>query len=311
MKKYFLLSLFAIIVHFSAQGQCKLINGSFENWSEQELPLELEDGSVITGRALIPDNYGPYFRYAIQLFGIFLGDTARLDQFKNNTQDFLGIDRSEDASEGQYALKLYGDEFLNVSDIIILGDCNLLPESISIDVRHVGTATDSIGIYAYWDKGLNLGSDDENEPIALIQYIDGFETDTDYKTITIPFEQINSEIGDTLSLSIAALFADPASSYFLIDNIRLNTIAKTGEASIVGLVKAGPNPSNGLIQIESEIQNGSQWIVYDALGHMVDRGVFDQQVSIDLTNRAAGMYVVKVGNRSGTAFTSEKILIVK
>lgn len=311
MKKYFLLPLFAIIVHFSAQGQCSLTNGSFESWSELELPLELEDGSVITGRALIPDNYGPYFRYAVQLFGIFFGDTTSLDQFKNNTQDFLGIDRSEDASEGQYALKLYGDEFLNISDIISLGDCNELPASISLDVRHVGTAEDSIGISVYWDKGLNLGSDPENEPIALIQYKEGFETDTDYKTITIPFELVSGEVGDTLSLNIAALFSDPASSYFLFDNIRLNTTAKTDETSIAGLVKTGPNPSNGLIHIQSAIQNGSQWIVYDALGRVVDSGVFDQQVTVDMTNRAAGMYVVKVGNRAGTAFTSEKILIVK
>jgi|GEM_PF-4195458 len=311
MKRILLLSMLCSLLQFSANAQCIIPNPSFENWSQQEFPLEFEDGSVITGSALMPDNYMSLYKFAFGLFVLAFGDSTDYANFENNTQDFFGVARSEDASEGNYALKLYGNSSLDFSDIVGQNECEEIPESFSLDVKHVGIGFDTLVVSAMWDQGLNVGSDEENPPNAFAAILEGFSEDGSYQTITIPIEKLNENPSDTFAINFFTTFENYQNSYFLFDNLKFNYSANTQDDFTKNSVQLTPNPARGEFTIKSDIQNGAKVEILDAVGRIIKNIVLDDHIKVDLTGYPTGIYLVKISDHKGKLIAIEKLVLIK
>ena len=83
-----------------------------------------------------------------------------------------------------------------------------------------------------------------------------------------------------------------------------------GFADIVNnLFKVSPNPSNGIINITSSLNEDASITVYDYQGRVVYQA-FNTSINnevLDLSNEAKGMYLIQVSSATGVAF--EKIIV--
>ena len=220
MKKI-LLALLLTFSCFFANAQCDYLNGDLEDWTT--FPLDLGTGPQ---DVMLPDNHISSVRFLFQLIEIFfLGNPDPLILFANDPQLFMGIDKSTDASSGEFAVQLQADAFLNIADLWSVIACDEIQDSFKVDIRHVGTSSDTMFIYGAYDENVaplpeSQATLDTLAAYFLYQLV--FDTITEYTTFTFPvfINDPNAPV-DTFSFLALASFGDP-DSYFLIDNIRFS-----------------------------------------------------------------------------------------
>ena len=219
MKKQLLVFLLSFTCFF-ANAQCDYVNGNLEEWTV--LPLELD---TVTNDVLLPDNHVSSIRFLFQLIEIFfLGNPQPLQLFADDPQLFMGIDRSTDASKGQYAVKLQADAFLNIADLWSVIPCDEIQDSFKIDIKHVGNSNDTIIIYGAYDANVAPIPQDQAALDSLAAYFIYqiiYDTTTEYSTFTFPVF-INDPNAPVDTFSFLAFGTMSADSYFLLDNIRFN-----------------------------------------------------------------------------------------
>lgn len=178
--------------------------------------------------------------------------------------NFLGTQRSTDASSGEFALQLGADKLFPISDVFSANACNgSLPTTFSIDMKHVGNVADTLTILGAFGEATGLPEDEEqlNNFGALFFHEVIVETSTEYETISIPIESLENEIAADSFTLFMLLTSDEASismgdtSYFLIDNMQFqgtDNTTSTKELSLPYQVEVYPTVFHQHITIANE-----------------------------------------------------------
>jgi hypothetical protein len=137
----------------------------------------------------------------------------------------LGISQSTDATSGDYAVKLQGDNNLTLTDIYTNFACTEIHKTLQIDIKHVGSSADTLYIYGAYDENLPPVPDDPAALDTLAGYfLDSLFITGDSAYTTYTFQvHINDPGAPVYSFSLIVYGTTGTGSYFLIDNIRLFT----------------------------------------------------------------------------------------
>ena len=227
MKKLITFLLFFQVSFLSAQF-CDIANGDLEVWEDVSDIVELSE-PLPPETILLPEGYFGFLRFLFSALGDILGGLAG-DELFDFAEDLFGVDRVTDATSGQFALQLGGDENLPLADLIGVFDCSLaIPDTFYIDVRHVGNGTDTLFIQG------SLGPDSEipfdtltliNDVAASFSHTLVSNQDTEYETLAIPVvDNENGIDSDTLILFMLVsgdqeFLASGELSAFRLDNLR-------------------------------------------------------------------------------------------
>lgn len=221
MKKNLLLFLFLSFNSFFASAQCDYPNQDFEEWFTA--PLEI---GGITNEITTPENHISSIRFFFYFLEIIFGNQAALDYWENDPQGFWGIDQSTDASSGDFAVKLKGDDNINVADLWSVMPCNQIEANLFVDVKHVGSGVDTLILYGSFDE--NVGPIPESQAAldTLAAYFIGqliIDSTTDYSTYYLPVI-INDPMAPVDTFSFLAFSTTSPDTYWLIDNVQLNSL---------------------------------------------------------------------------------------
>ena len=270
---------------------CEIPNASFESWiditSDFEYYADLPEGTV-----LFPSDYIAFFRLflssVIELFEVLVGE-----ELIEAAQSAYGIYQSTDASDGEFAARIGGDETYPFADLIAVFECGTeLPSSFSIDVKHVGPGPDTLSIVgAFQDNSFidveESGLTDATGYFVVEEMI--FNSDTEYTTVNIPvIDNMNEMSPDSAFIVIFALgdeetLASGTDSYFLIDNMSfsLEGVLPLATTLFVGENHSNYNQVNWSIAYESNV---SHYLIEKSLDDMESwTEVHHNEVNVDGT----------------------------
>ncbi len=270
-----LLYTFLLLCSICLQAQfCPIPNGSFEDW--EDITLELDTtGTLPAETVLVPENFFPFIRLFLASFGQVFGAVTDIDL----AQDYLGVERSEDASNGNYSLKLVGNSILPLADAAAIFPCDgVLPDFLYMDLKHVGTGRDSMDFYLTFGQTVII-PEDLNDLFRTSGFIVGqvvADINTEWATLELPIT--DNEVGisaDSVFLwfinsSDSLSIANGEESYFLIDNLTFNQFSATHEPELNQAVKMYPMPFRDKLYFENEneILNAR---LYDTQGRLKSR----------------------------------------
>ena len=85
---------------------------------------------------------------------------------EDDPQGFIGISQSDDASEGEFAVRLQGTPDLSVADIYSPNECTEVPDSFYFDIKHEnsgGITDDTLFVFLTFDLGLSPLPEDSTD----------------------------------------------------------------------------------------------------------------------------------------------------
>lgn len=290
--------IFTLSVNLS--GQCQISNGSFENWGE----FPVEGDGITTTNVFLPEDAFPTIRF---LFWFFEGPAAMEEALQADPIAFIGIEQSTDASDGEFAVKLQDahPDVIGIADVYNFQACNFLPDSITLDVKHVGESdTDILQVYAIFDTRIvAITADPNDSPYIINGEIAGNSAET-YGTYSFPVvENFPSEI-DSFVYGIAA--TTTAASYFLVDNVRLvydNPISTQDEIAIK-TVQIIQNPVSDILRLSvNEATNEAVEIsIIDPNGRILliqSYESIDNHLEFNIQNYRSGTYFIQLKSKEG------------
>jgi len=289
-------------------GQCGFDNESFEDWSLIN-GLLISNDVTIENEIFLPDNATTVLRAFLMSFGAFF-DPAIGQIFVDDPQGFFGMDQSSDASDGQFAVKLQGGYDLNDADLYSVTDCITVPDSFSVDIKHVGNTLDSLQILVVFDEGLNElpedFSDVENFPAYALDFRT-FDADTDYETITLPIiENFDASVDTAYYLIVATTHDD---SHFLVDNINTfeEQTSSTQDIDVAQVFQVMQNPVQNELIIKISPDNTSIKTRVQILNlqgkilHTQSIGNSQDAIKVDVSQLYGGRYIVSLQSEHGVA----------
>jgi len=209
---------------------CTIPNGSFESW--EDLTYEYSYyGDLPDNTVVLPEGYFAFFRLLLSalsdLFEVLTGE-----ELIDAASSLFGVYQSSDASDGEYAAQIGGDEYYPFSDLMTVFECTSeLPSSFSIDVKHVGGGSDTLAIIGSFKEDSDLVAEESDLDAAAGYFlVDSlvYNSDTDYTTLTIPVvDNMNGVSPDSVFIVIFAIGNQDSleagvESYFLIDNMQFS-----------------------------------------------------------------------------------------
>ena len=222
--KTFTILLFSFLFFSYGHAQCEFTNPSFEDWSESTFVLSDGEGGVDSAEVIIPDDNTSFIRLFLLSFAAAFDPSVAM-VLQDDAQGLLGIDQSEDASDGDFAVKLQGGYDLATSDLYGVFGCDELPDQFNLDVKHMGETNDTFLVFVIFDEGLNAIPQDEEDLANFPAYATTemvYNSDTDYETVSIPvIQNFEAPIDTFYYLIITETAGD---SYFLIDNLSFGPV---------------------------------------------------------------------------------------
>ena len=213
------LSILFLLSIGQINAQCEIGNGSFEEWVTADFILSDGMDSSATAEVLLPESTTSFLRLFFLSFSAAFDPSVAL-LLETEAQELIGISQSTDASDGEFSVKLQAGYDVDVADIYAVFGCSELPEQVSLDVKHVGNSNDSLTVAFIFDQGLGALPQTEEDLELLPAYayvVMGFDSTTNYETITLPVIQNFEAPIDTFYYVIIARTSD--TTYFLIDNV--------------------------------------------------------------------------------------------
>lgn len=270
----------SILLTFSAlfvNAQCEIVNGSFEDWSTQDIILPDENGDEVVGQVLLPDSTTSFLRFFFIAFSAAF-DPSYAALLENEAQELVGISQSLDASDGEFAVKLETGYGIDVADIYGVFGCNEIPEEFNLDVKHIGETNDTLTVFVLFDDGLSplpqTEEDLEDVPAyATTKLI--YNSDTEYETLNLPVIQNFEADVDTFYYLILAETMD--SSYFLIDNVNLGE-ESSGCTVTAAEISFPANAEPFCVCNEFEFQSGLE---YEEGAFFYSQAIIDDQGVIE------------------------------
>ncbi len=222
-----LLSLFVLSLSQADAQLCTIPNGDFESWEDASEFLETAE-PLPAESVLLPEGYFSLFRLFFSVVGEVF-ETLSGEELEEFALTAFGVMRSEDASSGDYAVQIGGDEFGAFTDLITAFECTgSLPDSFYIDVKHVGTGVDTLYAQGSFATDSEIPFDvEELEETAGYYTLELIaDTDTEYETIAVPIIDNNNAVDIDSILMVfvvtgdAEYYANGGESHFVFDNLR-------------------------------------------------------------------------------------------
>jgi len=309
-----LISVFFLsFIFVTADGQnCKIPNGRFEEWTDVSLDID-STGQLPTETIFLPDNFFALDRLLSANFDQPLGHITNVEL----AQAYYGIERSDDASTGQYALKLAGNELHPLSDLAATFTCDgRLPDNLYIDLKHEGVGRDTLDFYVTFGKTpvipWNLTDLFRTSGFVLGQAI--ANVSTEWSTLTLPIT--DNEIGISadsvfvwLIVSSDTLSAMTEESYFLIDNLSFDKSTKTLSQTLSEPVDIYPMPFKNHITIDNDNDKLAAKL-YDSSGQLcysfeVPAGHSRHDLSYIISS---GLYILELWNKKNNERTNHSLI---
>lgn len=272
-------TLYTLLVIVFASGSmlsqaCEIPNGDFETWTD--LTIEFDSTGVLAPETVIvPEGYYPLFRLFLASFSQVLGAITDVDLAEN----YLGISRSTNASEGEYAMLVSGNNIFSLSDAFSIFSCDgSLPEEIVLDMAHASTRIDTVDVVVTLsDNSESALTEDDLLATAGYgqqQYI--LQGDLAYTEVRIPIDDnLNGVAADTVFLWIivnsdAEQVADGVEAGVLIDNIRFENPVGINTPELSEAVKVYPMPFKERIFLDNENEE-LRATLYNSSGMMIKK----------------------------------------
>jgi len=282
--KNFTLSILFICSFGFAHGQCEIPNGSFEDWITTDFALPDENGEDVVADVMLPEGVTSVIRFLFIAFSAAFDPSFSL-LLENEAQELIGISQSDDASDGDFAVKLQAGYDIEQADIYGVFGCTEVPEQFNLDIKHFGDSNDSLTVIVIFDEGLGALPETEEDLAAVPAYVSaslGFNSNTDYETITLPvIENFEADV-DTFYYLIIAETSE--TSYFLVDNVNFeddNSGCQVFAPEIALSNEEGPicicNNLNVPVPLDYETELGFTYksVILDEDGTIVSVGTTD------------------------------------
>lgn len=252
----FLSLIFLSFLFLNASAQnCPIPNGSFEEWVDISSEIDTT-GSLPAETVLVPENYFPILRLFLATFEQAFGSVLDIDIAKN----YLGIERSDDASDGNYSMKLLGNSTFPLADALSIFPCDgQLPSEFYLDLKHVGTGADTMQVVLTFGETPVIPFD-VNDFFTTSGFYSGLVTadiDTEWSSLALPIT--DNEIGisaDSVMVwfileSDTTSIANNEESYFLIDNMSFDIESSVTNIDLEEAVKIFPIPFIDKVSIDN------------------------------------------------------------
>ena len=302
----------------NAQGEFPA--GKFENW--EDFTNDLGEGLNLEAETfLFPEHSLPFLRFAftVTINGLVEALLNLGGEPFELSQSLLGISRSTEASEGNYALQMAGDTTYNLSDIVIYGGGVSNATGITMDIKHVGTGIDTLFIYAFLGNSFNIPPIDD-EGNFITDSVNAFFTggflwtvdESAYSIYDIPFTLNDNGIGsDTLTIWLLALSDINGSNsrshlaYFLIDNITVQGATSATTDNIVSEVKLFPTLARDIVNFQSDAGVIDRIMIVTNDGREIMHQKVDRsEGKVDVSHLSSGLYFLHMISEAGTATKS-------
>ena len=267
-----ILLLIGALSSLSSQ-ECEIPNSSFENWEDLTIQFDTT-GTIQSETILLPEGYISFIRLFFLSFENIFGQP--LDQLTADA--LLGVSRSENASEGDFALQLGGNSILPLADVFGLFDCGQLPDRLLFDLAHLGDRPDTLTVNIFFNDSSAIP-----QTQADINNISGFggaqliaDAEIGYTEFSLDIEDnMNNVPADTMFLLLLVdsdtMTVDNPNDYgFLVDNLRFefDQPSNNHTPELAAPVKVYPMPFDESFSIDNE--NGElDAQIYDINGRLV------------------------------------------
>ena len=314
MNRIFTLLIFCFGFNVALQAQCEIVNNSFEDWVDVTLDIDTS-GTLEPETIFLPENYASAFRLFFATFGQLFGGVT--DQ--NLAENYFGIQRSDDASDGNFSMQIGGNSVFSLADALTVFECDgNVPSRFAMDIRHEGDVEDTLTIL------LTLG---DNPVIPQTQEDLDAAAGSAAANLTIaqdsgPWNTFELEITDNANgISADSVFigfivssndaqiAAGEESFFLIDNLRFLNESGVVFNELSEAVKVFPVPFDDHIFIEND-NEALRADLYDQVGQkvksfIVQPGVDDYNLD-QLTN--SGNYILELRSMDNTERNTYNII---
>lgn len=272
----FLPLIFAITYSF---GQTQVPNGSFENWTGEDL-----DG----------------WTSAVEIdLGIFPISVTLLSP-------------SDDAKDGDKAVRLENSEAMGyiIPGVLTLGNVDVdissfspkldggipfqdRPKALTGWFKYLPQGTDSLLIYCILTKENAVSGVDTIGDVSLV--ITGEHSD--YTLFTAEIDYLSNDTPDLMNIIIASAgYTGTADTYALIDDLKFAYETAVNETEVQNMY-IYPNPSTGVFRASFETAQNRIIRVFDISGRKIyEDNTNEMYYSIDLNGVVKGMYILEIDN---------------
>lgn len=307
MKK--LILLFICTLGFTGmQAQCEYENGDFEIYLDLSHAIDTTE-TIAPATILFPKGYRSYIRILIMTL-----ESLMLEPGSQEYVDFwshgLGVEPSEDAYQGDYALKLKADSISELSDILHIMPCDRIPEYIKFYYKHVGEGRDSLTLVTVTDTGFNLNDEEYrlvDAAAGVIFQFTSHETDEGYTMFQSTYQRFNDKPVDTL-VTLFLLnsniedIAAGKESYFLIDGLELGFEPSSTKEDLFSEIKMYPNPALNFLRVSTPVD--MEATILDSNGKTITKVNLDAGVNdhIPLDGLSPGIHYINFLSKSGNRY---------
>jgi len=309
----YLFVLVLILPVYSIGQSCPIPNNSFEDWID--LSYDLDSSRTIPAETtLLPEYYFSYSRQLDTMFSDSIGNI--LDS--TVARQYFGVARSEDATEGDFALKISGNQLARKADLAATFACNgQLPTSMNLDIKHVGTGLDTLEVLLTLGEKI-IVPDNLFNLFGTSGFIIGeaiANNNTNWATIELPIRDNGAGISaDSVFLWFVVhtdieKIANQEESYFLVDNLSFSDGSTSISEEFVENINIYPNPFDDKIFIENDGEHLSG-VIYDLEGRKVDKiDILVGHNSYHLSElNTSGTYLLVLSTNNGSQQTTYNLI---
>jgi hypothetical protein len=315
----FLCTLLFITIINTAHAQCDFPEGDFEIWEDVTSAFndDLPNGTII-----LPLNGSPLIRLFtfILIDGFLDGIFGMISDASLYNSAVLGIERSEDASSGQYALKMGGDSIAPTSDLLIFATCGESPDSLFFDAKHFGQTTDSISLFCFVgntsdipiNENGSVSQTNVNKFVAV--NFTAFGDSPSFQTLAIDFTSVNASVApDTIVFWLILDNQEPMDGsnygYIIVDNFRFareKSTTPTTDIIFVDNTSIYPNLASDYVNINSDKGKIKGIQVFDLAGRIIhtDNTINSENYQINVSDFPNGQYIMRIVTDHG--FSTER-----
>lgn len=306
--KYFFIALLFVSVSFSAQAQCELPFGDFEQWDDQTALFNADFGKDFpAGTFIVPTQTSSLFRLFLLFFGFDLDSLLdNLPQDRLNTE-INGFDRSNDSYAGDYSLKIGGDSLLGFSDLFYVAPCtdNTKPVNLTFWYKHVGSQADSLNIVAALGESANDIFDAQSPDVMGAAAIDSLfisEEINEWNLHQIPVETMNAALGlDSIVMTIVRSANPNKDNYWLIDEMQWDFQSSTinTDGKVVFRLGQSMDASTIFPYLDQTYYHFQHYSIYDVTGKPIVLEQKEWKDAIDVQALPTGQYVYTISTKEG------------
>lgn len=303
-------AILIIFLSFSLSAQCVDFD-DLNSWIDASELLEEEFGLVGDQPVLLPENWTSLFRpFSL---GLSILDELPEDSFEL-ANNFLGLKQLPvNNSTTDFAMCLTPDEFLNVSDALSFFFCEEEPNSITINLSHMGLETDSLQIVYIQRQGdvvddLIQGIDDPASS-GITAYGAGVLAGgiSTYRDIQLNIERFPSSPDDPNVPDTAVIWMIAKSDAedlttnlsYCINSVEFNYAATSTSDLAQTNLTLSPNPADQFLQVELEDPDLYDISVFDISGKLRYSGQMHGLHEIYVANWPDGLYSLHLRNSQG------------